>query len=201
MNWTELVARARTQVNTGIKYQLGAGPRSRRDVCAGGSDKYCDCSAFVCWCLGMDKLNEQWGWLTALNGGWYNTSGMWYDAMVFERFGSFYELDQPAPGAVVVYPSRTLTGDSVSKRYGHCGIVTECEIIKGPDGRVGSKASKVIHCSSGNYQRTGDAVQETNLEVFDRQKPYTAFAWCSGIEHEHRRIPVPEWILTDADIA
>ncbi len=55
--------------------------------------------------------------------------------------------------------------------YGHVGIVTN----------VGNgKVRKVIHCSSGNFRKYGDAIRETPPTVF--QVPDAVFVWFEGIE-------------------
>jgi hypothetical protein len=38
----------------------------------------------------------------------------------------------------------------------------------------------VLHCSSGNYRTTGDAIQQTPPTVF--RKPDAVYAWYEGLE-------------------
>jgi hypothetical protein len=42
------------------------------------------------------------------------------------------------------------------------------------------KVTKVIHCSSGNFRRYGDAIKETPPTVF--QVPDAIFVWFEGVE-------------------
>jgi len=56
-------------------------------------------------------------------------------------------------GAMLVHP-RPRSG-----KYGHIGIVTHV----GPDGR----ATRVLHCSAGNFERDADAISETDTAAFD----------------------------------
>jgi hypothetical protein len=67
-----------------------------------------------------------------------------------------------------VFPSK-----KPRRPYGHVGIVTEVR-----EGKV----TKVIHCSSGNFRRHGDAIKETPPTVF--QVPDAIFVWFEGVEAE-----------------
>ncbi|HUQ89168.1 MAG TPA: CHAP domain-containing protein [Vicinamibacterales bacterium] len=162
MKAAELVARARFQVNRATVYGLGRGVtigESPRDETGA-----CDCSAFACWCLGIRKRQTDFAWLTRLNGGWYNTDGIWWDAAK-ESTGFFQRIDSPRAGALVVFPGNA-TSKATGPKIGHVGIVVSVSA---------SGAYRVVHCSNGNFKRAGDAIRETTADVF---KPAsTIFAW------------------------
>jgi cell wall-associated NlpC family hydrolase len=161
----ELVARARAQIGLPTRYVLGGGRTQGEDPRdeAGG----CDCSAFVCWCLGLAKYQPQFAWLHQVSGGWLNTAGLWWDA-VREKTGYFEQIDAPEVGSIVVYPPAYVVGKKLPK-IGHVGIVAEVG-----DAGLGT-GLRVVHCSKGNFTRTGDAIQETGAEVFAAKKA-TIFA-------------------------
>ena len=166
MTATALIKRAKSQIAQGTSYGLGRGATigsSPRDETGA-----CDCSAFVCWCLGIRKEQTQFAWLTKLNGGWYNTDGIWWDA-ARESTGFFQQVAAPRAGALVVFPS-SKTSKVSSPKIGHIGIVTSV---------LADGSCRVVHCSSGNFKRTGDAIQETDNAVF---KPAsTIFVWGSMV--------------------
>jgi hypothetical protein len=81
--------------------------------------------------------------------------------------GFFQRLAAPKPGCIIVFPGPPL------RKIGHVGIVTEVDDL-------GTTATKVLHCSSGNYRKFGDAIRETPPTVF--QKPDTIFAWYEGLD-------------------
>lgn len=169
MTVLELLARARSQVGCRTVYRLGGGLIVPKGESVQDAHRSADCSAYVCWVLGLEKYQPGWAFLRRLNGGWYNTTGIWADA----RYGAgWFSADvEPQPGAVIVYPAASAVGKP-GPRIGHVGIVT--------DVRAG-KVTKVLHCSSGAYRSTGDAIRETGPEVFDRV-PYTMLAWCERID-------------------
>ena len=76
----------------------------------------------------------------------------------------------------MVYPSagraRVLGLSGRGPRDGHVGVVTETS---------GGVATRVVHCSGGNYRATGDAVRETDAAVFERVA-YSRYAWCATVE-------------------
>jgi hypothetical protein len=162
MTTADLIARARRQVGKRTVYGLGRGVtvgESPRDETGA-----CDCSAFVCWCLGIRKRQTNFAWLTNLNGGWYNTDGIWWDAAK-ESTGFFEQIASPRPGALVVFPGNA-TSKATGPKIGHIGVVISVS---------STGACRVIHCSSGNFKRNGDAIQETAADVF--KPPSTIFAW------------------------
>lgn len=189
MNASDLIQRALSQVDLGTKYVLGGGELRPDDADARDSKGGCDCSAFVCWALRIPKAARDFAWLKKVNGGWYNTDGIWWDA-VREASGFFSPTSAAGgrdivPGAVLVYPSRrTLVAagysdekswgrdtDRLTPSIGHVGIVVA--------GHSWATA-RVVHCSAGNHRRTGDAIAVTSAKVFEVRSCVST--WCSLIE-------------------
>lgn len=169
MTEEQIVERARSQIGKMITYRLGAGDITVNDDSPADEYNACDCSAFVCWCLKLNKY-QPFRWLKEINGGWYNTAGIWWDA-VMEHTGFFEPIAMPKAGNLIVYPPRYIvnrvieTGHIMSAagtpNIGHVGIISA----------VGSdeiSVTKVIHCSKGNYLKFGDAVAETDAKVFSK---------------------------------
>ena len=158
MTFDELIARARQQAGTGTKYRLGGGKTTGVDP--RDENASCDCSAYVCWCLDIRKHQPSLAW--------YNTDGIWWDA-TNEQTGHFAAIEKPAPGAITVFPSRGLS-KVPGPKIGHVGIVT----------KVASNGTiTTLHCSSGNFNRTGDAIRETAADVFKQSA--TVFAWAANV--------------------
>lgn len=149
MTVDELIARARSQIGLKTRYALGGGTVSG-EHCRDGRGA-CDCSGFVLWCLGWPRRDAGAAWLKRATNGWINTDGLWYDAT--EGPGAWVTPCDRAPGALIVYPASWMSRRPGPK-VGHIGILTA------PD--------RVIHCSSGNQRRCGDAIGETDTAAFDR---------------------------------
>jgi hypothetical protein len=201
----QLLARARAQSGHKVIYGLGGGDIKPTTSNPWGDDNRLDCSAYTNWSFGLSKYQPTLAFLDPVSGRWYNTGGVWWDAKM-EKTGHFEEIMTPLPGCAVVYPSRAIVGllkkagsprvliDAVAScpSVGHIGIVTE--VIPG---RVGTSGiAKVIHCSSGNYKKTGDAVQETGPEVF--QRPGAILVWCSTVTMDGTRNVRPVTKRSDA---
>ena len=164
----EIVSRARMQIGKKIVYGLGMGDVTVHDDSPADEFNRCDCSAFVCWCLKLNK-RQPFRWLKDINSGWYNTAGIWWDA-VMERTGFFTVIARPEPGNVIVYPPHSLVLYAIGKGFvmstidypeiGHVGIISEVT----EDDRV----NKVIHCSLGNFTKYKDAVAETAPTAFEK---------------------------------
>lgn len=181
MTVDELLERARSQIGLGTVYRMGGGKivpfgADCRDELGG-----CDCSAFVCWALRIRKYQggEFW-WLAELNDGWLNTDGIWLDARGDGMMpkpasplttGNFTQISEPSPGCIVVYPAEHIARVPGSKA-GHAGIVTQVQDVT---------RWQVIHCSLGNYRLSRDAIQETDPEVFLRNRS-TLFAWPASVK-------------------
>ena len=168
-----LLERADSQKGLGIAYRLGGGvARASRDTCADAAHT-CDCSAFVCWALGVDKQGSYpylvpRGQPVEPGNQWYGTDNIWNDA-VHLPVGLFQQIEEPAPGCVVVFPARRRADGRSTP--GHIGLVVRV----GPAG-----VEAVLHCSGGNFKATGDAIQETDDTVF-RNRAGLIYAWCARI--------------------
>lgn len=170
MTATELIARARAQIGQHTVYRLGGGKGTPTGEDPRDEAGSCDCSAFACWVLGLQKHQEQFAWLRRLNGGWFNTDGIWWDANR-ESTGYFNALSAPQLGAVIVYPSRRVSA-TTGPAIGHVGIVSDVR---------GTNVRRVIHCSSGNYRRDGDAIAETSPDGIFERSAATICAWCVSV--------------------
>src|SRR5262245_55992642 len=106
----ELLERAESQKGLGIEYRLGGGAvRAARSTCADGAHA-CDCSAFVCWALGIDKQGSYPylvppGRPVEPGNQWYGTANIWHDAVHLE-VGLFQQIADPLAGCIIVFPSR-----------------------------------------------------------------------------------------------
>lgn len=139
MTRAESLAKALSAVGQGTVY----------DISQGIVGKACSCSRFIAWALDTPvvvnlPLYRRW------NGGWFETTAIYRDAK--SELGLFTEVPsgECQPGDLLVWP------DSVGKQ-GHVGMVTAVA-----DGHP----TKVVHCSRGNWRRTGDAVRETDTTAF-----------------------------------
>lgn len=112
---TDLLARARLALDRPARYRLGGGvDEPSFDSPLDGQDS-CDCSTFICWALGLKKFERGRTWLQAVNGGYFNTDGVWWDAVKTEMglfnmigwgqhwFGATGSLARP--GDLIVYPA------------------------------------------------------------------------------------------------
>jgi len=169
MTISQLLQRARSQVGRGIRYRLGGGKLfPEGDNCA-GEDNTCDCSGFVDWCLGLPRQFDH-PFHHEVNGGWINTDAIWRDA----RHGHIlFEECPPSSGGLIVYPCGKMAG-SEAPAVGHVGIITAVE-----EARV----VKVIHCSESNMQIDGQAIHETDAQIFIEQET-TICCWCKRIARE-----------------
>ncbi len=135
--------RARSAIGRSTAYRLGAGGM-RPSATLGRSS---DCSGFVAWTIGIPRQ------LPPKTGAWLDTDCYWRGGSPVAD-GLFLRVDAETalPGDLYVYP------DS-GGRQGHIGVIT---------GTQDGKPTRVIHCSSGNHRRSGDAVQETGCTIFER---------------------------------
>ena len=151
MTVAELLARARSAAGRPTSYRLGAGGLTPDAPHPASSAGGCDCSGYVAWAFGYPREVRP--------GVWVNTDWIVRDALT--EGGMFTRLSTPRVGCVAVYGKKLPT-----RKYGHVGIVTALSA---------GKASRVIHCSSGNG-RAGDAIAETPAHVFTNS-PDTLYAW------------------------
>jgi hypothetical protein len=142
----DLVLKAKTAINKGIRYKLGSGGMNPNTVLP-TTNKLCDCSGFVCWVLGISRKSDNPFY--AKFGGWIYTDSMVID--INSQAGLFEKLNTPEVGCIVVYGA----GGAI----GHVGLVSKVE---------NGQMTKVIHCSSGNDRNFNDSIQETNAAVFNR---------------------------------
>lgn len=173
MKRDSIVAKARSAIGHGTLYRLGAGapPTAPAPWDETGS---CDCSGFVCWVLGLSRFQPILTFLKPVNGGWLSTDGMVCDSL---NQTGFFEpvLGSSKPGDLIVYPSQWYARQIYqaerpfgnSPRIGHVGIM--------------ASNSTVVHCSSGNFKSSADAIQETDLHVFTSVSYYRYVQFC-GIE-------------------
>jgi LysM repeat protein len=141
-----LINRARSAINKQIRYKLGAGGMDP-DAPLPTGGKFCDCSGFVCWVLGISRKSSIPFYKQ--HGGWIYTDSMVAD--INSQSGIFEKINIPEPGCIVVY--------GAGNKIGHVGLVSAVE--KGA-------MKKVIHCSSGNDRRFRDSIQETSPSLFNR---------------------------------
>lgn len=156
MPWNDLIptagtnqtfARARGALNRKTVYDLGEGGMNPlRDL-----DRLCDCSGFVAWAIGIPRQ------LPPATGGWMDTDA--YHAGgggVFPKLLARVPQGGAVPGDLYVYPDRWEGGKKLGE--GHIGIVSAVDAAGAP--------THVIHCSSSNYAKKKDAVQETAATAF-----------------------------------
>ncbi len=139
-----MIERAKSAVGHKTVYKLGMGGMKPGRERPGNSEGQSDCSGFFAWYLGISRQDAR------IDGGWIETSAIVRDATGPQK--RFKKLDKPVVGCGVVY------GDA-NGRQGHVGVVVEVKH---------GVATRVIHCSMGNYRDFGDAIRETPAVLFTR---------------------------------
>ena len=158
MKSDDIVARALRSVSNGCVYKLGKGGFSPVNPVPWSSSGHCDCSGFVSWAIGVSRQTDN-PWYKKQNGGWFETSAIVADCKTPFGFFDSVEWNQAKPGMLLVWgDSKTATG----VRQGHVGIVSGIVTT----GLKMGEPNTVIHCSSGNFRKTGDAIQETDVKIF-----------------------------------
>ena len=173
MTRAEVLARARSAIGLKTVYKLGAGgfdpkaehPGLRRGTCTfkshGKALVECDCSGFGAWGLGTSR------WLKGTPLGadyvWFECSNVWRDALSSWGFVNMLMRGNIRPGDIVVEPDR-------NGKQGHIAIVSQVPGAAGMDWRI-------IHCSAGNFRKTGDAIQETGLWKPARELTFARVRW------------------------
>ena len=148
---SELMQRARHALTHSVAlYKLGSGGWNPETDLPESRAGYCDCSGFVSWVIGEPRKTAN-DFLRSVNGGWIETTGIVKDARSPD--GMFTMVEVPKVGDLFVW------GDSGGKQ-GHVGIISEVK---------DNKATKVIHCSSGNSRSHGKAILETSAALFHRR--------------------------------
>src|SRR5579862_539546 len=112
----DLINRARGQLKKNTGYRLGAGDADPSGPTARDASGACDCSGFVCWCLGIGREARNPIFLNR-DGAWIYTDSIVRDAT--STHALFAKIDAPTPGCLVVYPS-----PPPHVQHGHIGIVT-----------------------------------------------------------------------------
>lgn len=151
----QVLARARSAIGRQTVYQLGAGGRDPNtahpgDLVAGHLE--CDCTGMGAWAFGVRRFVESWNPLYE-GGDWFESRTLERDARSPWGFIAEVPWLQARPGDVLVW------GDRPGSQ-GHFGIVATVD-VRGP--------LSVIHCSSGNFRGTGDAIQETPPDLFRKK--------------------------------
>lgn len=142
---SEAVRRARSAIGRRTIYELGRGGRDPLAAHPADELRRLDCSGFVAWALGTRRRVPE-------SIGWIETSRIVRDATGARLL--FAKLEAPELGAVLVYGDRPPARRGARPRQGHCGIVAELAPLR------------VVHCSVSNFNRTGDAIQETDGAFF-----------------------------------
>jgi cell wall-associated NlpC family hydrolase len=145
MKRSVVVARAKAVIGLPTIYELGKGGFTASKPTPGSK---CDCSGFVAWVLGVSRKTNN-PYYKNQNGGWFETSAVFKDATNTMGMVDKVEINAVKPGDLVVWPDG-------GGRQGHIGIVSVVEGLP----------KMVIHCSTGNYRKTGDAIQETPVDIF-----------------------------------
>lgn len=157
MKAVDVVVRARSQIGQKTKYGLGKGGYDPGGIHPFDSKGFCDCSGFTSWTCGESRKTSHPLYVN-FNGGWFETSSMYIDATVWKGKGSFELALEGLPGMLLVWPDRKVPG-TTRVLQGHVGVIVAVE---------GGKPTRVVHCSAGNFRATGDAIQETDADMFER---------------------------------
>lgn len=153
MKADEVVKRARSVISKGCAYKLGKGGFSPTSPVPWSSLGECDCSGFISWAIGVSRQTDN-PWYKKQNGGWFETSAIVADCKT--PFGFFDEVrwEEAKPGMLLVWGDSKAGG---KVRQGHVGIIGAAH---------SGEPYSVIHCSSGNFRKLGDAILETGVEIF-----------------------------------
>ncbi|WP_150287186.1 CHAP domain-containing protein [Rhabdaerophilum calidifontis] len=165
MDASTLLSRARSALGKRTRYQSPGVTPPLQAATWPESGARCDCSGFLAWCLRISRRVDHPKYV-AVNGGWFETTGIHAD--VNNSWGFFEKLAQPQPGSFLVYPDQ-------NGHDGHIGLVSEVKPGSGIDG-----VAKVIHCSLGGWNQHGDAIRETDAAIW-RARPDSLIGWYAGI--------------------
>lgn len=165
MTPAEVVVRGRSALGKGTKYTLGKGGYKPTKTWV---SKESDCSGFVAWCFGVSRILKI-PYYQELNGGWFETSALYKDAQSTRGFVDEVLLSECDIGDLFLWPDR-------DGKQGHVGIISEVDLgLEVP--------TKVLHCSSGNWKKYGDAIQETSTHLFLEARGIVArVAWLEEAE-------------------
>lgn len=158
MTREQALERARHAMGRRCHYVLGMGGRRPHQPLPWSGPPECDCSGFVAWCLGRDRMTPD-PWYRSVNGGWIETTAIVRDCASPFGFFSARSWREAEPGDLLVYGDWKDENGKV--RQGHVGIVSDVTMT-GPQ--------KAIHCSKGNFLRGGDAIAETDVALWAGRK-------------------------------
>ncbi|WP_370307293.1 CHAP domain-containing protein [Sinimarinibacterium flocculans] len=170
MDAATAVNRALSALGKGTKYKSpGKMPPLEASSWPAGAKN--DCSGFCCWVLRFSPDRKiKHPLYEEVNGGYFETTGLWTDGM--KDTGYFSALDNPRPGAILVYPDYK---DSTGKmRDGHMGVVVEVN----PKAKGIAAVTRIVHCSSLNK---GDAIQATDPKRWLARKE-SIIVWQEGMK-------------------
>jgi cell wall-associated NlpC family hydrolase len=142
MTRATVLTRARSGVGHGCAYVLGKGGMNPESATPWGEKIECDCSGFALWTVHLHRLV------------WLDTTRIVQIARDLARIFVQIPWSDAKPADLIVYGDRI--GTDRKEHQGHMGVISE--VTHGP--------TRVIHCSAGNWKRTGDAVQETGPEAW-----------------------------------
>ena len=131
------IQKAYAAVGLGIEYGMGQGGYDPTGKTLTKTGK-CDCSGFGAYLVGVKRSDSK------LKVSEIETTNIYNDARGPRNM--FVPVDA-APGVFCVYPDR-------NGEQGHMGLVTKVSSTGGITG---------VDCGSGNYKRTGDAIQERSF--------------------------------------
>lgn len=156
-------------------YGLGRGGRNPKAERPYDSKGRVDCSGFVTWVLGFDRLQidtdcGDMGDQISQHEVWYSTDGIYDDARgVAGQHMNWFGI-APAtavlPGDVLVYPDYVLNG--VNKQ-GHTGVIVE--VLPGfKRGKAGwHEHLRVAHATPSHRLKYGNVVAVTNAKAWAKK--------------------------------
>lgn len=173
----DVLSRARSAIGHGTIYALGRGGMDPDAALPWDGHHGLDCSGFAAWCLGVSRRTTN-PWYVKFNGGWFETSAIFRDCALTVGMFDSVPLHKARPGMLYVFGDRKDAMGVIHQ--GHVGIVSRVDGL-GP--------THVIHCSHGNWARSGGDAQpplasaDAIAETTDRD-----FAW------RNAAIAKPAWI-------
>lgn len=145
MTADEVVARARRCIGAGCRYVLGAGGINPASPAPWDGSMGCDCSGFAMWALGLSRHYH--------DAVWFDTSRIVDDAKHQQLLFRQVAVLEARAGDLYVY------GDA-GGHQGHVGVIASVTL------QPETWPLTVVHCSAGNFRRTGDAIRETGPDIW-----------------------------------
>ena len=144
----EAIDIAKSLVGLRSSYHLGAGGDNPNHNNCLSPQAQCDCSGFVCFCLGLDRYQRD---LYKKLGGYLSTAAMVSDANTYQIL--FRRTAEPKPGDLIIYPS--LYNHGRRMHIGHVGILHQLPNDIGPS---------VIDCNASPHRRNiGSAIGYSSI--------------------------------------